>query len=66
MTAAGPEGMAWSCARGGAAGGKGKGLHQRAVGMGPRTRVQEAFGQCSQAKSLVGFFGGSLWSQNLD
>ena len=25
--------MAWSCVRGGAAGGEGKGLHQRAVGM---------------------------------
>ena len=33
MTAAGPEGMAWSCARGGAAGGEGEGLHQREVGM---------------------------------
>lgn len=33
MTATGPEGTAWSCVRGGAAGGEGKGLHQRAVGM---------------------------------
>ena len=29
----GPEGTAWSCVRGGAAGGWGQGLHQRAVGM---------------------------------
>ena len=33
MTATGPEGTAWSCVRGGAAGGEGKGLHQRVVGM---------------------------------
>ena len=33
MTAAGPEGTAWSCVRGGAAGGQGKSLHQRVVGM---------------------------------
>ena len=33
MTATGPEGTAWSCVRGGAAGGEGQGLHQRAVGM---------------------------------
>lgn len=33
MAATGPEGTAWSCVRGGAAGGEGKGLHQRAVGM---------------------------------
>ena len=33
MTATGPEGTAWSCVRGGAAGGEGKALHQRAVGM---------------------------------
>ena len=32
-TATGPEGTAWSCARGGAAGGQGKGLRQRAAGM---------------------------------
>ena len=33
MTATGPEGTAWSCVRGGAAGGQGQGLLQRAVGM---------------------------------
>jgi len=33
MTATRPEGMAWSCVRGGAAGGVGQGLLQRAVGM---------------------------------
>ena len=33
VTATGPEGMAWSCVWRGAAGGWGKSLHQRAVGM---------------------------------
>ena len=33
MAVTGPEGMAWSCVRGGAAGGWGQGLHRRAVGM---------------------------------
>ena len=33
VTATGPEGTAWNCVRGGAAGGQRKGLHQRAVGM---------------------------------
>jgi len=33
VTVTGPEGTAWSCVRGGAAEGEGKGLHQRAVGM---------------------------------
>ena len=33
MTVAGPKGTAWSCVRGGTAGGEGQGLHQRAVGM---------------------------------
>ena len=34
LTVTGPEGTAWSCVRGTAAGGEGKGLHQRAVGAG--------------------------------
>jgi len=34
VTATGPEGTAWSCVRGGAAGGQGQGLHLRVVGMG--------------------------------
>ena len=33
MIAIGPEGSAWSCVRGGAAGGEGQSLHQRVVGM---------------------------------
>ena len=33
VTEPGPEGTAWSCVRGGAAGGQGRVLHQRAVGM---------------------------------
>ena len=45
VTATGPEGTAWSCVRGGAAGGEGKGLHQGAVVMerdaqGPSAGVQ--------------------------
>jgi len=32
VTVTGPEGTAWSCVRGGAGSGEGKGLHQRAVG----------------------------------
>jgi len=31
VTATGPEGTAWSCARGGAAGGWGQGLFERLV-----------------------------------
>ena len=38
MTATGPEGTAWSCVRGGAAGGEGQGLRQRAVGMEQNAR----------------------------
>ena len=33
MTATGPEGTAWGCVRGGAAGSGGQGPHQRVVGM---------------------------------
>ena len=33
MTATGPEGTAWSCVRGGAAGGQGTVLPRRALGM---------------------------------
>jgi len=33
VTVTGPEGTAWSCVRGGAAGGQGQVLHQRLVGM---------------------------------
>ena len=52
MTVTGPEGTAWSCVRGGAAGGEGQGLHQRAVGMegaaqgsghGPKGRISRSF-----------------------
>jgi len=61
VTATGPDGTAWSCVRGGAAGGEGKGLHQRAVGMeqpaqgsgmAPNAGAQGAFGQCSQTLGL--------------
>jgi len=33
VTATGPGGTAWSCGRGGAAGGQGQVLHHRTVGM---------------------------------
>ena len=48
VTTTGPEGTAWSCLRGGAPGGQGKGLHQRVVdmeqaaqGTGHDTQLQE-------------------------
>ena len=58
MTTTGSEGTAWSCVRGGAAGGQGKGLHQGLVGAqnrlvrvtAPSARVQGVFGQCSQTQ----------------
>ena len=59
MTATGPEGTAWSCDWGGAAGGWGQGPHQRAVGMeraaqgsGHGPECFGAFGQCSQTQGL--------------
>ena len=61
MTATGPEGTAWSCVRGGAAGGEEKGLHQRVVGMeklpraagmAPSTGAQGEFRQCFQTLGL--------------
>ena len=61
MTATGPEGTAWSSVRGGAAGGEGKGLRQRAVGMeqpaqgsghGLSAGAQGVFGQRCQTLGL--------------
>jgi len=64
--------MAWSCVRGGTAGGERKGLHQRMVGMeqavlggghGPRAAgVQGVFGQHSQTSNLnVGWCCVEAW-----
>ena len=69
MTATGPEGTAWSCVRGGAAGGEGKGLHQRVVG-----NEQPAQGQVLEFRKCLGsvlshrdwILGGAAWSQELD
>ena len=72
MTATGPEGTAWSCVRGGAAGGQGKGLHQRVVGMerdaqgsghSPSAGVPGASRHCFQTGLAL---GGAAWSQLLD
>jgi len=48
VTATGPEGTAWSCDRGGAAGGEGKGLHQRA---GDMERAAQGCGHGPQCRS---------------
>ena len=52
MTATGPEGTAWSCVRGGAAGGEGQGLLQRAVGTALSAGVQGVLGQRCQTQGL--------------
>jgi len=51
LTETGPEGTAWSCVRGGAAGGQGQVINQRAVGVRAQPQaagVRGAFGQHSQ------------------
>jgi len=61
VTATGPEGRAWSCVRGWAAGGQGQGLHQRVVGteqpaQGSGYRGagdQGVFGQHTQTQGLI-------------
>ena len=64
MTATGPEGTAWSCVRGGAAGDEGKGLHQRVVGMeqpaqgsghGPKCRISRGAG--TPLSDMGSYFG---------
>ena len=60
VTVIGPEGTAWHCVKGGAAGGEGKGLHQRVVGADcpgqwawPQDAgIQEPFGKYPQKCSL--------------
>jgi len=54
VTATGPEGTAWSCVRGGAAGGEGQRLHQRAVGM---ERAAQGSGHSPKCWS-----SGSVWT----
>ena len=77
MAATGPEGTAWSCVRGGAAGGEGKGLHQRAMGMDQPAQgsghspspaeVQGVFGQHFHSDMGFGFWvvlhGARSWTQ---
>ena len=74
VTATGPEGTAWSCVRGGAAGGWGKGLHQKVVR--PWSRLLRAAGMelsCWNLRSIwamlsdtgFDFLGGPVWSQEL-
>ena len=73
MTATGPEGTAWSCVRGGAAGGQGVVLCQRVVGMElPRAvgtalsaGVEGVLGQQSQIEGLdFGVLcGAKSWNQ---
>ena len=52
MTATGPEGTAWSCVRGGAAGGEGKGLHQRVVGMEQPAQGSGHSPECQSSGSI--------------
>ena len=74
VTATGPEGTAWSCARGGTAEGEGKGLHQRAVGMERPAQGSGHGPQCQSSGSVwralstlrVWILGGAVWSQGLD
>ena len=69
--------MAWSCVRGGAAGGQGKGLRQRAVGMerdvqgsghGPEGPELLEFLECLDAalRHRCWIWGGPVRSQGLD
>ena len=74
MTVTESEGTAWSCARGGAAGGQGQGLQQRVVCMeraaqssrhGPKQlEFKEHFNNALRQR--VRILGGPLWSQELD
>ena len=57
VTATGPEGMAWSCVRGGAAGGQGWGLHQRAVGMEWAAQGWSSVGVCTPLSGIGFEFG---------
>lgn len=73
MAATGPEGTAWSCVRGGAAGGEGKGLHQRAVGMeqpaqgsGHGPKLPELRERLDTAlRHWVWILGGPVWRREL-
>ena len=73
MTAAGPKGMAWSCAREEAAGGQGQVIHQRAVGVeqavqgsGHSPKLPEFEEHLdSTLRHWVRTLGGPEWSQEL-
>ena len=73
VTATGPEGTARSCVSGQAAGGEGKGLHQRAVGMEQLPRAVGRPGVPELREHLdsalrhwVWTLGGPAWSQQMD
>ena len=74
MTAAGPKGMAWSCAREEAAGGQGQVIHQRAVGVeqavqggGHSPKLPEFEEHLdSTLRHWVRTLGGPEWSQELE
>jgi len=57
VRATGPEGTAWRCVRGGAAGGEGKGLHQRVVGM---ERAAQGSGHGPEVSELMEHFDNIL------
>jgi len=62
VTATGPKGTAWSCVRGRALGGQGKGLRQMVVGMALSCwSLRSVWTQLSDTG--FGFLGGAVWSQ---
>ena len=51
LTAMGPEGTVWSCARGGSGGGQGKAVPQRALGMAQAARAAGTAPSCRSSGS---------------
>ena len=74
VTATGPEGTAWSCVRGGAAGRQETVLPQRAVGMEQAARgsghssklLEYKKHLVSTLRRRVRFWGGAVWNQELN
>ena len=73
VTVIGPEETTWSCVRGGAAGGQGKGLHQRAVGMEQAAQGSGHSPKCQSSGSIwdlseirFDFSSAPIWIQVLD
>ena len=70
MTVTGPEGTAWSCVRGGAAGGQGKGtvgMERAAEGSGHGPEIREFKERLDTTlRHRVWILGGPVWSQELD